>query len=163
MMDVSVSELGNSLGLSKNTVDRYLDLLEKVFVIYCRTGFSRNLRKQITKSRRYYFYDNGVRNALINNFNPLNLRADVGQLWENYILSERSKRNLYCGRRIQSYFWRTYDQQEIDLVEEAGGRLMAYEMNWATRKAKAPAAWCKAYPESEFSVIDRKHYLGFIT
>ncbi len=161
--DVSISELGTSLGLSKNTVDRYLDLLEKVFVIYSLTGFSRNLRKEITKSRRYYFYDNGVRNALINNFNPLQLRPDVGQLWENYILSERTKCNLYRGKRVQSHFWRTYDQQEVDLVEEAGGELAAYEMKWTHRKAKAPVAWAKAYPDSSFRVVDRTCYLDFIT
>jgi len=161
--DVSVSELGGALGLNKNTVDRYLDLLEKVFVIYNRTGFSRNLRKEITKSRRYYFYDNGVRNALINNFNPLQLRSDVGQLWENYVLTERCKYNLYHANRVQSYFWRTYDQQEVDLVEEQGGRLAAYEMKWAPRKTHAPVAWAKAYPDSEFKVIDHTRYLNFIS
>lgn len=160
--DVSVSELGTSLGLNKNTVERYLDLLEKVFVIYSRTGFSRNLRKEITKNRRYYFYDNGVRNALINNFNLLQLRADTGQLWENYVLSERTKFNLYHGHRVQSHFWRTYDQQEIDLVEEAGGALSAYEMKWTSRSVRAPVAWSKAYPGSTYRVIDRTCYLDFI-
>ncbi|MBS3763498.1 MAG: ATP-binding protein, partial [Planctomycetes bacterium] len=116
---ISMSELGQKLGMSKNTVHRYLDLLGKVFVIYSRRGFSRNLRKEITKKRRYYFYDNGVRNALINNFNAITLRDDVGALWENYCLLERMKHNFYTNRNVSSYFWRTYDQQEIDLVEES--------------------------------------------
>ena len=119
--DISVSELGNQLSMGKNTVQRYLDLLEKAFVLFGRMGFSRNQRKEIVKSRRYYFYDNGIRNAVISNFNPLALRDDVGALWENYIQVERLKHNLYTGRFAESYFWRTYDQQEVDLVEEHGG------------------------------------------
>ena len=113
------------LSMSKNSVERYLDLLEKAYVLYSRFGFSRNLRKEITKSRRYYFYDNGIRNGLIGNFNPLKLRDDVGALWENYIQAERMKRNLYFGRVANCYFWRTYDRQEIDLVEDLDGRLNA--------------------------------------
>ena len=119
--------------MTRNTVDRYLDLLEKAHVVYSRHGFSRNLRKEVTKSRRYYFYDNGLRNGLISNFNPLSLREDTDALWENYVLAERLKRNLYTGRLAESRFWRTYDQQEIDLVEEWGGRLEAAEMKWSTR------------------------------
>lgn len=161
--DVSVSEMGSALGMSKNTVDRYLDLLEKVFVIYSRTGFARNLRKEITKSCRYYFYDNGIRNALINNFNPLSMRMDAGQLWENYIMAERMKYNLYQNRRVQSYFWRTYDQQEIDLIEESGGQVAAYEMKWGANKTRPPRAWRKAYPDSSFSVVDRSNYISFIS
>jgi predicted AAA+ superfamily ATPase len=162
--EVSVAELGTKLGMSKNTVDRYLDLLEKVFVIYNRCGFSRNLRKEISKSRRYYFYDNGIRNGLINNFNPLSIRDDVGALWENYALVERLKYNLYSGRNTESYFWRTYDQQEIDLVEEFGGRLHAAEMKWSAKStAAAPRSWRQTYPDSSFQVIHRENYLDFIT
>ena len=150
--------------MSRNTVERYLDLLEKAYVIYGRFGFSRNLRKEIARSRRYYFYDNGIRNGLINNFNPLALRDDVGALWENYVMVERLKHNLYTGRQAGSYFWRTYDRQEIDLIEERGGRLDAVEMTWSPRpRLRAPRAWREAYPGSSFRVVDRENYLDFIT
>ena len=161
--EISVSELGNQLGMSKNTVGRYLDLLEKAYVIYGRMGFSRNLRKEIAKSRRYYFYDNGIRNGLVNNFNPLSMRNDAGLLWENYVQVERLKFNLYTGRFAQSYFWRTYDRQEIDLVEEHGGQLYAAEMKWSVRSGtRAPRAWCQAYPGSFFRIVDPENYLDFI-
>ncbi len=161
--EVSIAELGTQLGMSKNTVDRYLDLLEKVFAIYSRSAFSRNLRKEITKSRRYYFVDNGIRNALINNFNPLALRDDTGALWENYVCAERLKANLYNGRSVQSSFWRTYDQQEIDLVEEAGGRLRAVEFKWRPGRQRCPKAWSGAYPDATFEVVHRDNYLDFVT
>ena len=161
--EVSVTELGTQLGMNKNTVDRYLDLLEKAYVIYGRGGFSRNLRKEITKSRRYYFYDNGIRNGLISNFNPLSLRDDAGALWENYILVERLKYNLYTGRLAGSYFWRTYDRQEIDLVEEWGGHLYAAEMKWSPRSpARAPGGWRQGYPGQSFQVVHPENYLDFI-
>ena len=162
--EVSVTELGAQLGMNKNTVDRYLDLLEKAYVIYGRRGFSRNLRKEITKSRRYYFYDNGIRNGLISNFNVLSLRDDAGALWENYILAERLKYNLYTGHLAESYFWRTYDQQEIDLIEEWGGRLHAAEIKWSPRAAlRTPRGWRQAYPASSFQVVHQGNYLDFIT
>ena len=161
--EVSTSELGAQLSMSKNTVDRYLDLLEKAYVLYSRRGFSRNLRKEITKSRRYYFYDNGIRNGLINNFNPLAMRDDAGVLWENYVLVERLKRNLYSGRLTESYFWRTYDRQEIDLVEEWGGQLLATEMKWSARSHRVPGAWRKTYPDSSFKIVHPENYLGFIS
>ena len=161
--EVSTSELGTQLGMNANTVDRYLDLLEKSYILYSRRGFSRNLRKEITKSRRYYFYDNGIRNGLINNFNPLAMRDDVGELWENYIMVERLKYNLYNGRLIESCFWRTYDRQEIDLVEEWGGELLATEMKWTAGSHRAPGAWRKTYPDSSFQVVHPENYLRFIT
>ena len=161
--EVSVAELGTQLGMNKNTVERYLDLLEKAYVLYSRRGFSRNLRKEISKSRRYYFYDNGIRNGLINNFNVLTLRDDVGALWENYALVERLKYNLYTGRLVENYFWRTYDQQEIDLIEEWGGRLHAAEMKWSSQSpARMPRAWRRAYPDSSFEVVHKGNYLDFI-
>ncbi len=163
---ISTTELGTQLGLSKNTVDRYLDLLEKAYILYSRSGFSRNLRKEITKSRRYYFYDNGIRNGLINNFNVLSIRDDAGILWENYVLSERLKFNQYTGHLADSYFWRTYDHQEIDLIEEWGGQLLATEMKWGGRPKgrldRAPRAWREAYPESSYQVVHREDYLDFI-
>lgn len=161
---VSLAELGARLGMSRATVERYLDLLEKSYVVYSRIGFSRNLRKEIAKSRRYYFYDNGVRNGLIDNFNRLALRDDAGALWENYVMVERLKYNLYTGTPPASYFWRTYDRQEIDLVEERGGRLHGAEMKWSPRaRVRPPRAWRQAYPDSAFRVVDRDHYLDFIT
>jgi len=162
--EVSVSEIGTQLGMSKNTVERYLDLLEKVFVIYARRGFSRNPRKEISKSRRYYFYDNGIRNALINNFNPLSLRDDAGALWENYAVTERLKANLYLDRRVDSFFWRTYSQQEIDLVEERAGRIQGFEFKWTRpRSTAAPTAWKNSYPEALFSVVCKDNYMPFVT
>lgn len=160
--EVSLDELGRQLGLSKNTVERYLDLLGKVFVIYNRRGYSKNLRKEVTKSNRWYFYDNGIRNALISNFNLPALRQDMGMLWENYITAERIKRNAYNNLFISSYFWRTYDQQEIDLIEEQNAVLSAYEFKWRQDKAKIPVAFAKAYPGVPFSVIHSKNYLDFI-
>ena len=161
--EVSVTELGAQLGMNKNTVERYIDLLEKAYVLYSRHGFSRNLRKEITKSRRYYFYDNGIRNGLVSNFNALSLRSDVGALWENYVLAERLKYNLYTGSLAESSFWRTYDRQEIDLVEEWGGHLSAAEVKWSPRsKTRPPRGWRHAYPDSSFQVVHQGNYLDFI-
>ncbi|MBN2030966.1 ATP-binding protein [bacterium] len=161
--EVSLNELGTQLGMSKNTAERYIDLLEKVFVIFRRNGFSRNLRKEITKSQRLYFYDTGIRNALIGNFNPVDIRNDVGQLWENYIVSERMKANDYLGRTAAAYFWRTYDKKEIDLIEEQEGELHGFEIKWQPAKAKVPKDWICAYPNSNVQVIHRENYLHFIT
>jgi len=163
--EVNVEELAKSLkDISRNTVENYLDLLEKVFIIYRVNGFSRNLRKEVTKSSRWYFYDNGIRNAIIKNFNTLNLRQDTGELWENYLMAERMKFNAYTMNLKQRYFWRTYDQQEIDLIEEGSGFLSAYEFKWnATKKVKVPGAWSKAYPDASFEVINPSNYLDFIT
>lgn len=161
--EVSLEELGKQLGISRNTVERYLDLLSKVFVIYRLPGFSRNLRNEITKTSRWYFYDNGIRNALINNFNPLMIRNDTGELWENYLLAERLKFQHYNGIHSNNYFWRTYQQQEIDLIEEREGNLFAYEIKWRSGKAvRIPSAWVKAYPESSFEVIHTENYLEWI-
>lgn len=161
--EVSLEEVGKQISLSRNTVEKYLDLLEKVFVIYKVPGFSRNLRKETTKTNRWYFYDNGIRNALIANFNPIILRNDIGELWENYVLSERIKYQSYKGIISNNYFWRTYTQNEIDWVEERDGNLFAYEIKWTTnKKAKIPKEWKEAYPESHFAVITPENYLDFI-
>ncbi|MBU3934332.1 MAG: DUF4143 domain-containing protein [Candidatus Omnitrophica bacterium] len=148
--------------MNKNTIERYLGLLEKSFVIFRLRGFSRNLRKEISKNSRYYFYDTGVRNALINNFNPLSMRNDVGMLWENYCIVERLKKREYLGMQANSYFWRTYDRKEIDLIEESGGRLHGYEIKLSDRKASAPGEWLETYKHSDFSVITKDNYLKFI-
>ena len=161
--EVSVTKLGSQLGMSKNTASRYLDLLEKAFIVYRRRGFSRNLRKEIAKSNRWYFVDNGIRNSIINNFNPLNIRDDAGALWENYIVTERLKRQEYYRCDTDFYFWRTYDQKEIDLIEERQGRLFGYEIKWAPKRVKKPHLWLDTYSNAQFEVIDRENYLDFIT
>lgn len=160
--EVSNDELGRNLGMSKNTVERYLDLLSKVFVIFKVQGFSRNLRKEIVKNSRWYFYDNGIRNALIANFNPIKLRNDIGDLWENYLISERVKWQNYNGINSNNFFWRTYQQQEIDWIEERGDKLYAFEIKWSKSRKKIPSAWANAYPDSEFAQINRDNYLDFI-
>ncbi|MES2853221.1 MAG: AAA family ATPase [Bacteroidota bacterium] len=162
--EVSLQELANQLQMSKNTVANYLDLLSKVFIIFKVEGFSRNLRKEIVKSSRWYFYDNGIRNGIINNFNRLDSRTDVGDLWENYLAVERVKKQNYLKIKTNNYFWRTYDQQELDWLEEKGEELAGFEFKWSeTKKVKIPAAFAKAYPEATFEVINKSNYLDFIT
>ncbi len=162
--EVSFTELGTQLGLSKNTVERYLDLLEKAFVIYRLRGLSRNLRKEISKNPRYYFYDVGIRNALIQNFNPLNLRDDVGQIWENYLVIERLKKQEYTGISCANYFWRTYSRKEVDWVEERAGEFFAYEFKWSpSAKTALPKDFALAYPHTQFECVHPQNYLQFIT
>jgi len=161
--EVSYTELGTGLGMSKNTIERYLDLLEKAFVIQKLSGFSRNLRSEITKNSRYYFLDNGIRNALINNFNPLTIRNDVGELWENYLVMERLKKQEYLLEQSNNYFWRTYSQKEIDFVEEREGKLFGFEMKWGAADSKPPKEWLKAYPNASWQVINRQNYLKMIS
>lgn len=161
--EVSLSELGSGLGLNHETVSRYLDLLEKVFVLFRVGGFSRNLRKEVVKTSRYYFYDNGVRNALIQNLNPLALRNDAGQLWENYLAVERRKANEYAGRLVNSYFWRTYDRKEIDLIEESGGELRGFEFKWQGQASRsAVAEFTVAYPGAEVVTVTRESLAEFV-
>ena len=161
--EVSFNELGNQLGMSKNTVEKYLDLLEKTFVVYQLPGFSRNLRKEISKNSRYYFFDLGIRNALINNFNSLKLRDDAGMLWENYIINERIKKQEYSEIFANNYFWRTYDGKEIDFIEERKGKLYGYEIKWQSKKIKPPKDWLETYKNAEYEIINKDNYLKFIT
>jgi len=161
--EVSLQELGSRLGLSKNTVERYLDLLEKSFVLINLRGFSRNLRKEITKTSRYYFYDNGVRNAVIGDFRPISQRNDIGELWENYIFTERLKKQEYHNIYTNNYFWRTWDQKEIDLVEEREGKLYGYEFKYSKEKFIQPKLFLETYPEAEVKLINKNNYLDFIT
>jgi predicted AAA+ superfamily ATPase len=161
--EVSLTELARQIGIDYKTVARYLDLFEKSFVIYNLRGFSRNLRKEITKKSKYYFYDNGVRNAVISNFNRLDLRNDAGILWENFLFIERLKKRSYRSIYANNYFWRTWDQKEIDLVEEREGRLFGYEFKWGKKTLKPPKKWGEVYPDSEFTIISRENYLEFIT
>ena len=161
--EVSLSELGKQLGMDHKTVERYLDILEKAFVIYNLRGFSRNLRKEITKKSKYYFYDNGIRNAIISNFNDIDQRNDIGALWENFIFMERCKKRAYSSIVANPYFWRTWEGQEIDLIEEREGKLFAYEFKWNEVKVKPPHKWTQAYQDSVFSVVNKKNYLEFVT
>lgn len=157
---VSTVELGNSLQINRETVDRYLDLLSKVFVIFPLNGYSQNLRKEITKSRKWYFYDNGIRNALINNFSPVSLRNDMGALWEQFFITERIKFNSSMNYHPQYYYWRTYDGQEIDLLElNSQQEMLGFECKWGMGKAKIPAAFEKAYPMAKWTKIDKSNYL----
>lgn len=161
--EVSHSELASKLGINYKTVARYLDLMEQAFILYNLRGYSKNLRKEITKKSKYYFYDNGIRNSIIQNFNSLDLRNDIGQLWENFLISERLKKQQYHGVFANNYMWRTWDQKEIDFIEEREGKLFAYEFKWSGKKSKPPKDFVEAYPESEFLEVNKDNYLDFIT
>jgi predicted AAA+ superfamily ATPase len=160
--EVSYNELGAMLGIDKETVSRYLSLLEQGYVIFHLSPFSRNLRKELGKQRKVYFYDLGIRNALINNFNPLELRQDVGALWENFFISERLKAGHNQRRHPSMYFWRTYDGREIDYLEEEGGRLEGFECKWGTEKWRVPAVFTSTYPGSEVHLVSRSNVLEFL-
>lgn len=160
--EVSYGELANLLGIDKNTVSNYIQILEKAFIIFRLGPFSRNLRNELKKLRKIYFYDNGIRNALINNFNPVNLRQDIGALWENFAISERQKYLNNHGIDKQVYFWRTKQKQEIDYLEELGGKLSGFEFKWNKEKFRPPKVFLKAYPESEIELISRNNYRDFI-
>ncbi len=160
--EVSLQELGRQLSLHRNTVERYLDLLSKVFIIFKLGGYSSNLRKEVVKSAKWYFHDNGVRNAVIGEFSSLPARRDIGQLWENYLLSERIKRNSYKRLPTDYFFWRTYDQQELDMVERQNGQLSAYEFKWKEKNIKPPVFFQKSYPGVPFLVVHKNNYLDFI-
>ncbi len=160
--EVSYEELGKQLGMSKTTVEKYLDLLEKVFVIYRLGAYSRNLRKEVTKAGKWYFYDNGVRNAIIGAFSPLSVRQDVGALWENYIIGERRKLNFNNLLHKEFYFWRTYDKQEIDLIEESPNGMSAFEFKWGNKMPAAPKVFSQAYPDAVYHVVNKENYMDFV-
>ena len=161
--EVAYNELSNLLGIDKETVESYIGLLEKCFVVFRLESFSRNLRNEIKKGKKIYFYDNGIRNAVLSNFAPLELRNDVGALWENLMMSERVKCNAYAGSYAQLYFWRTHDQSEIDLVEDEDGLLRTFEFKWNTKKAvRMPQTFSKNYPESTFQVVNTENYWDFV-
>jgi hypothetical protein len=161
--EVSLNELGTQLGADPKTVQRYLDLLEKAFVILRLGGLSRNLRQEVKNKYKYYFLDNGIRNAIIAQFNSLDMRNDVGALWENFMIMERLKFRTYAPLHANMYFWRTYDQQEIDLVEERGGNFYGFEFKWSQNKpASPPSNWTTAYPDARYTVITPTNYGDFI-
>lgn len=161
--EVSFNELSQLLGLNSQTVQRYVDLLEKSFVVFHLRSFSRNLRNELKKSRKIYFYDNGVRNALIGDFKPLQLRQDAGSLWENYLVSERLKHNSYSLFYGKSYFWRTQHQQEIDYIEDIDGVLHTFEFKWnASKQPKLTETFAKSYPNHTFSIVNSENYQDFV-
>ncbi|MCI0609248.1 MAG: ATP-binding protein, partial [Anaerolineae bacterium] len=160
--EVSMTELATQLGVDVKTTQRYLDLLEKAFVVIRLNGFSRNLRQEITSKSKYYFLDNGIRNAVIAQFNELNQRNDIGALWENFIFTERLKHREYQQLYGNMYFWRTYNQQELDLVEERDGKLFGYEFKWSKKSAAAPTQWSNLYPDATYGVVHSENYLAFI-
>lgn len=160
--EVSLSELAQGSGLDAKTVGRYLDLLEDAFVVVQLRGFSRNLRKEIAKARKVYFLDLGIRNAVLQSFQPLSLRADAGALWENWLVVERTKRNAIAGLEARHHFWRTHDQKEVDLVEERADGLFAFEFELGRGRARIPKLWRETYPESHPAVVDRKGVHEFL-
>jgi predicted AAA+ superfamily ATPase len=157
--EVSYNELANLVGIGKQTVAHYIDILEKSFVIFHLSPYSGNLRKAIGKLRKIYFLDLGIRNAIINNQNPLHLRDDVGKLWENFVIAEKYKQQLGLGFKTEYYFWRTYDRQEVDLVEYRAGKLIGWEIKWGDKNANPPAAWM-AYANSSWKLINKYNYFS---
>lgn len=162
--EVSYNELAQTIGTDSKTVEKYIDLLEKCFIIFRLNGLSRNLRNELKKAKKIYFCDNGVRNAVIQQFAPVALRNDMGQLWENFFISERIKRNHYLGHHCNIYFWRTTSQQEIDYIEESDGQMSAFEMKWNPKKAtvKLPEAFLKAYSVKQTAVVTIENYLDWL-
>lgn len=159
---VSLSELGAQLGMSKDTVSRYIDLLEKSNVIFRLKGLSRNLRKEVVKMDKIYFFDLGIRNILIDNLKPIKDRNDIGALWENFLIIERMKLLAYKQEYASIYFWRTYTGAELDYVEERDGKLFGFEFKFSNKLGKVPSGWAKAYPGSDYQNINKNNYLEFI-
>lgn len=161
--EVSYNELSKILGVDKNTVSSYIDILESSYVIFKLPAYSKNLRSEIKRNQKIYFYDNGIRNAIINDYRPMNSRQDKGALWENFLISERLKLKAYTSDRSQSYFWRTVRQQEIDYIEEDTDQLVAYEFKWQDHKnIKIPKTFTNAYPQATTHIIDRSNFRAFL-
>lgn len=161
--EVSYPELANTVGVDQKTVAHYLHILEKAFVIFRLNPYSRNLRKELGKLRKVYFVDTGIRNAIINNLNPLHLRQDIGELWENFLISERRKKNNNQSRDVNSYFWRTYQQQEIDYLEVQGGSIIGFEFKWRPKGFRPPKSFIEAYPKSDVTLIHKDNFQSFVS
>ncbi len=160
--EVNYNELAQTIGVNKITIQKYIDILEKAYIVFRLSSFSRNLRTEIKRNRKIYFYDNGIRNMIIGNFNQLKLRTDVGALWENFLISERVKQNIYKDTFARMYFWRTKQQQEIDFVEEKDGKIFGFEFKWKSKsKIKLPATFIKTY-DAETKIIDRNNFREFV-
>ena len=162
--EVSYNELAQTVGTDNKTVEKYIDLLEKCYIIFKLNGFSRNLRTELKRAKKFYFYDNGIRNAILQNFAPLALRQDVGALWENFFISERIKANQYSGRYVNSYFWRTNQQQEIDYIEECDGQFSLFEMKWNPKRANTqfPNTFLTAYDVKEKAIVTPENWLEWV-
>lgn len=162
--EVSYNELAQTVGTDNKTIEKYIDLLEKCYIVFRLNGFNRNLRSELKKSKKIYFFDNGIRNAILQNFAPLSLRQDAGALWENFIISERIKHNHYSGRYVNSYFWRTTQQQEIDYVEECDGQFSIFEMKWNPRRANTqfPSSFLTAYDVKEKAVVTPENWIEWV-
>lgn len=161
--EVSYHELAQTIGnIDTATVEKYIDLLEKAFILFKLPALSRNLRNEIKKGKKYYFYDNGIRNVLISNFSNIDLRQDKGALWENFLISERLKNNHYQGRYANTYFWRTHDKAEIDYIEEEGGILNAFELKWKAQKVRFANSFLEAYPNHKTAVVSRSDFESFV-
>lgn len=162
--EVSYNELAQTVGTDSKTIEKYIGLLERCYIVFRLPALSRNVRTELKKGKKIYFYDNGIRNALIQNFNPIAVRQDMGALWENFFVSERKKYNHYNGRYVKSYFWRTTQQQEIDYIEETDGTFTAFEMKWNPRKANAsfPSTFLNAYPVADKTVVTPDNYLTWL-
>lgn len=159
---VSVQEIGKSLGLSHDTVNSYIDLLEQGFILFRLGGYGRNRRKEVTKMNKIYFYDTGIRNALTHHYNPVDLRQDTGSLWENFIIAERIKHKEYNRIHGQHYFWRSYSGAELDYVEESNGRLSGFEIKWNKTKVRIPETWLQTYENSSFQLIHQDNFMDFV-
>lgn len=162
--EVSYNELAQTVGTDNKTVEKYIDLLEKCYIVFKLNGFSRNLRTELKRAKKFYFYDNGIRNAILQNFAPLALRQDVGALWENFFISERIKANQYNGRYVNSYFWRTNQQQEIDYIEECDGQFSLFEMKWNPKRANTqfPNSFLTAYDVKEKAIVTPENWLDWV-
>lgn len=162
--EVSYSELAQTIGSDSKTVEKYIDLLEKCYIVFRLNGLNRNLRNELKKSKKIYFYDNGIRNAVIQQFTPIDKRNDIGALWENFFISERKKYNHYNEKYTNTYFWRTNEQQEIDYIEESDGMMTAFEMKWNPKKGKTsfPQKFLDAYDVKETVVITPENYLDWL-
>ena len=162
--EVSYNELAQTTGTDSKTIEKYIDLLEKCYIIFRLNAFSRNIRNELKRSKKIYFHDNGIRNAILNNFAPLSMRSDVGALWENFIISERMKANQAAGRNVNSYFWRTTRQQEIDYVEESDGQFTLFEIKWNPKKGntKFPAVFSETYNVKEQVVVTPDNWMDYL-
>lgn len=160
--EVSYNELAQVVGANKATIESYVRILEQAYIIFRVGPFSRNIRNELKKKRKIYFYDLGLRNALINNFNPISLRQDVGALWENFLMSERKKRNSNCGVSANVYFWRISTGKEIDYIEDSGGFLQGYEFKWKKTSFTKPKEFLSAYPGSTLTLVNNENYLDFL-
>lgn len=162
--EVSYNEIAQTIGSDAKTVERYIDLLEKCFIIFRLNGLSRNLRNELKKSKKVFFYDNGIRNAVIQQFAPVQMRNDMGALWENFFISERIKRNHYLQNYCNTYFWRTKTQQEIDYIEESDGEMTIFEMKWNAKKGRTPFpdAFLQSYPVKDSVVVTPENYFDYL-